>query len=77
MNGQAVKNGRWRDSTSQTGAFLMCLLLDHGLRASEVAGLTVTNFDTEKGELRFYRPKTAVSTTHKLTADTCEPPKPI
>lgn len=51
-------------------ALLMCLLLDHGLRASEVAGLMVADFDSERGELHFYRPKTAVTTTHKLTADT-------
>jgi integrase len=41
----------WRD------ALLMCLLLEHGLRASEVATLTVTNIDLAQGELRFRRPK--------------------
>jgi site-specific recombinase XerC len=41
----------WRD------ALLMCLLLDLGLRASEVAVLPVGNIDLTQGELRFRRPK--------------------
>ena len=51
-------------------ALLMCLLLDHGLRVSEVAGLQVTDFDLPVGELRFYRPKVDKVQTHRLTADT-------
>lgn len=49
---------------------LMCLLLDHGLRAGELAGLTVDNFDLSAGELRFYRPKVDKVQTHRLTLDT-------
>ncbi|MBX3057449.1 MAG: site-specific integrase, partial [Anaerolineae bacterium] len=49
---------------------LMCLLLDHGLRVGEVAGLNVADFDLAAGELRFYRPKVDKLQTHKLTADT-------
>jgi integrase len=41
----------WRD------ALLMCLLLDHGLRASEVTALQVGDIHLGKGELRFRRPK--------------------
>lgn len=48
---------------------LMCLLLDHGLRVSEVAGLLATDFDLIRGELRFYRPKVDKQQTHSLTAD--------
>ena len=51
---------------------LSCLLLDHGLRVGEVAGLTVANFDLKAGELRFYRPKVDKVQTHKLTADTLQ-----
>ena len=51
-------------------ALLLCLLLDHGLRVGEVAGLAVRDFDLAAGELRFYRPKVDKIQTHKLTADT-------
>lgn len=58
----------WRDT------LLMCLLLDHGLRSSEVALLKVRDFDLTRGEMRFFRPKVKGTehewTTHKLTADT-------
>lgn len=49
---------------------MMCLLLDHGLRCGEVAGLRVTDFDLQSGELRFFRPKVAKVQTHILTTDT-------
>jgi integrase len=48
-------------------ALLMCLLLDHGLRASEVALLTVDNIDLRYSEISFYRPKVK-GTTHEWTA---------
>lgn len=52
-------------------AVLMCLLLDHGLRAGEVAALTVANVDLKKGLLTgFYRPKVDKTQNHKLSADT-------
>ena len=51
-------------------ALLLCLLLDHGLRVGEVAGLAVRDFDLVAGELRFYRPKVDKIQTHRLTADT-------
>ena len=51
-------------------ALLLCLLLDHGLRVGEVAGLAVGDFDLAAGELRFYRPKVDKIQTHRLTADT-------
>ena len=49
---------------------MLCLLLDHGLRVGEVAGLKVRDFDLAAGELRFYRPKVDKIQTHRLTADT-------
>ena len=49
---------------------LLCLLLDHALRASEAAGVTVGNVDMEAGTIRFYRVKTDVWQTDTLTPDT-------
>ena len=46
---------------------LLALLLDHGLRVGEVAGLQVTDLDLAAGELRFYRPKVDKLQTHTLT----------
>lgn len=51
-------------------ALLMCLLLDHGLRVSEVADLQVSDLDLGRGLLRFFRRKVAMSQTHRLTSDT-------
>lgn len=51
-------------------ALLMCLLLDHGLRCGEIAGLKVSDFDLTAGVMTFYRPKVGKTQTHELTADT-------
>ena len=51
-------------------ALLLALLLDHGLRAGEVALLKVASFDTAAGLLRFFRPKVGKTQTHRLTRDT-------
>ncbi len=50
-------------------ALLMSLLLDHGLRVGEVAGLLVENLDLEAGLLRFFRPKVGKQQTHRLSDD--------
>lgn len=50
-------------------AVLMALLLDHGLRVGELAGLEVTAVDLARGALTFYRPKVGITQTHKLTRD--------
>lgn len=49
---------------------LMCLLLDHGLRVSEVADLQVRDLDVRRGSMTFYRRKVDKTQTHKLTKDT-------
>jgi len=58
----------WRD------ALLACLLLEHGLRASEVALLTAAAIDLSQGLLQFYRPKVKGTAhewaNHKLTSTT-------
>ena len=52
-------------------ALLMSLLLDHGLRASELALLKASDIDLASGTLTFFRPKVKGTahewTTHKLT----------
>lgn len=49
---------------------LMCLLLEHGLRVSEVAALTLESVDLGAGEMTIYRPKVQKTQTHELTANT-------
>ncbi len=51
-------------------AFLLCLLLDHGLRCGEVEALTVEAINLEEGTLTFYREKVDKTQTHRLTPDT-------
>ncbi|MCA9918793.1 MAG: site-specific integrase [Anaerolineales bacterium] len=52
-------------------ALSICLLLDHGLRASEMALLKASSIDLLRGTIHFYRPKVKGTvhewTTHKLT----------
>jgi integrase len=50
-------------------AFLMCLLLDHGLRCSEIADLTVDDIDMSTGTFSFYREKVDKQQRHELTRD--------
>jgi len=69
---QALKAQPNNTPQGRRDRLLLCLLLDHGLRVGEVAGLMVTDLDVKRGELRFYRPKVDLAQTHKLTADTWE-----
>ena len=48
-------------------AVLMTLLLDHGLRAGEVAALTVADVDLHSGVMRFYRSKVDKTQNNKLS----------
>lgn len=68
---QALKN---QPDTPQgcRDAFLICLLVDHGLRCGEVALLKLTDLDLKTREIRFYRPKMGRTQVHELTADTLE-----
>ncbi|MBP6806639.1 MAG: site-specific integrase, partial [Chloroflexi bacterium] len=72
--GTALKQPRNPSPQAWRDALLMCLLLDHGLRASEVALLKAGDLDLDTGEMRFYRPKVKGTahewTTHKLTPAT-------
>ncbi len=71
-----LKQPRNESPQAYRDALLMCLLLDHGLRASELALLKAADFDLAAGEMCFYRPKVKGTdhewTTHKLTAVTRE-----
>lgn len=49
---------------------MLYLLIEHGLRSSEVAILTVDNVDVIEGEMCFYRPKVDNYATHRLTPGT-------
>lgn len=49
---------------------ILCLLLDHGLRVSEVADLNRGSIDLSAGLLKFYRRKVDITQMHQLTADT-------
>jgi integrase len=48
----------------------MCILLDHGLRCGEVAGLEIPAIDVGAGTLTFYRSKVHKTQKHRLTTDT-------
>lgn len=50
-------------------AVIVALLLDHGLRVSELAGLQVTDIDLAAGTMTFYRPKVGITQTHRLSRD--------
>ena len=49
---------------------LLCLLLYHGLRCSEVAQLQVDSFDLVKGVMAFEQPKTGKMLRHQLHLQT-------
>lgn len=55
---------------AERDAFIMALLLDHGLRVGELAGLTVEALDLDQGLMTFYRPKVDMTQTHRMTAAT-------
>lgn len=50
-------------------AVLMCLLLDHGLRADEIAKLTVRHVSMTKREFEFYRSKSGSTQKVAMSAD--------
>ena len=57
-------------SQGRRDAFLMCLLLDHGLRCGEIAELPTGAINIQAGTLTFYRRKVDKVQTHELTRDT-------
>jgi integrase len=69
----SLKQPRNHSPQAYRDALLMCLLLDHGLRASEITLLTIDNIELGLGEIHFYRPKVKGTahewTAHKMTDD--------
>ncbi len=61
-----LKNGGIGDAQGRRDDLLMCLLLDHGMRVSEVVSLAVENIDLEKRQVIFYRQKTGRVSRHTL-----------
>jgi integrase len=51
-------------------ALIMCLMLEHGLRVGEVAGLRACDFNLSAGTLTFERPKTKTLQKDRLTEKT-------
>lgn len=66
---RCLKRDHENNPQGRRDAVLMSLLLDHGLRASEVAGLRVKDIDLEDGKMRFYRRKVKKTQTHNLSID--------
>ncbi len=66
---KALKNQPDTDQ-GRRDAFLMCLLLDHGLRCGETAALAPDSLNMAEGQLTFYRQKVDKTQIHKLTRDT-------
>jgi integrase len=73
---EALQTPRNESPQAYRDALLMSLLLSHGLRASEIALLTVENLNLPQREIRFYRPKVQGTehewTTHRLLEHTQE-----
>ena len=61
-----LKTGQPDSPQGRRDALLMTLLLDHGLRVSEVAGLCVENIDRDAKMMTFYRQKTGRVSKHAL-----------
>lgn len=51
---------------------ILALLLDHGLRVGELAGLTVGDINLKVGTMTFWREKVSKEQTHKLSRDAME-----
>jgi integrase len=61
-----LKAGQTDTPQGRRDALLMVLLLDHGLRVSEAAGLCVENIDRDAKQMTFYREKTGRVSRHAL-----------
>jgi len=57
-----------RNETPQArrDALIMCILLDHGLRVSEVSILKIEDIDFNARQMTFYRPKTGKTSRHNI-----------
>jgi len=62
-----LKRAEKNSPASLRNQLIMTLLLEHGLRASELVSLTAESFDFDEQTLTFWRKKTKEWTTHELT----------
>lgn len=62
-----LKRAEKNTPASLRNRLIMTLLLEHGLRASELVSLTTDAFDFEEQTMTFWRKKTKEWTTHELT----------
>jgi integrase len=70
---RTLKFGHPDDPQGRRDSVICCLLLDHGLRVGELAGLCVEDFtlgSPAESYMRFYRPKVDKVQVHVLTVDT-------
>ncbi len=67
---EQLKRGQPDTPQGRRDAFLMCLLLDHGLRCGEIAALPTSALNLQAATLTFYRRKVDKMQTHELTRDT-------
>ena len=63
---QALCKVRNETPQARRDALMMCLLLDHGLRVSEVADLRIEDIDRKAKQMTFYRQKTGNTSRHNL-----------
>lgn len=66
---QILKNSHEDTPQGHRDRLMMCLFLDLGLRAEEMALLTAGAFDLDNGTVTFYRPKVNKTQIHNLTDD--------
>lgn len=65
-----LKHGQPDTPQGRRDALLMCLLLDHGLRCGEIAGLQLQAVNLNEETLTFYREKVDTVQIHAFTKDT-------
>jgi integrase len=69
---RTLKYAHADDPQGRRDSVICCLLLDHGLRVGELAGLVVEDFSLSgptQSYMRFYRPKVDKVQVHLLTVD--------
>ncbi|HXF64630.1 MAG TPA: site-specific integrase, partial [Caldilineaceae bacterium] len=66
----ALKNDHPDTLVGYRDSLILCLLLDHGLRVGEVAGLQVSELNLDSATFTFYRSKVDLVQTHRMTPDT-------
>lgn len=67
---QALLHDHEDSPRGRRDAVMMAFLLDHGLRAGELEGLTIEDIDLDHGRFHLYREKVQKKQTHDLSAQT-------